>query len=66
MQNHCGKTHLTCDQVCHKSCAAVNGASNTACEPNNAPRPIAQATDAVQCGVNAGTVVTTKFTNLQS
>jgi hypothetical protein len=57
---------LTCNQVCHESCAAVNGAPHTACEPYNAPRPVAQAADTVQRGIDACTVVTTKFTNLHS
>jgi hypothetical protein len=44
----------------------MNGAPHPAGEPNDASCPVAQAADAVQRGVNAGTVVTTKLPNLQS
>jgi hypothetical protein len=63
--NKAEQLNFTCDQVRHQSSAAVDGTSNAARQPHDAPRAVAQAADAVQRGVNACTVVTSKLTNLQ-
>jgi hypothetical protein len=42
----------------------MNGPAYTTCESHDPPRPVAQTADTVEGGINAGTVVTTKLTNL--
>jgi hypothetical protein len=42
----------------------MDGPAHSASESHDASRPVAQAADAVEGGVNARTVVTSKLTNL--